>query len=610
MMVHLLDYIAVDYSMAVQGGEVVSDAEYAEMQEFSSSLLSLGVVEQGPLNDRIVSLQNLIEQKSDADTIASLAYSIKNEIISRFSLKTAPERWPIINSGKALFALHCASCHGAVGKGDGPLGKGLEPAPTNFHDPDKANGLSPFQAYNTIHLGVSNTGMRAFEELNDEEVWDLSFYILSLPFQEGSGQLKPERVNPESSIGLEELASLNNEELRQLIGTHYTAERTLSMLRLYPREAAKKDQNDYIAKAISLIEGAVTSYRLGDKKDARKKALAAYLEGIEPIEIQLSAKDAPFVASMEVQLSSLRSAIEKGAPIEEVETHANASIAMIKDAQMILDEKTFSGWLSFFLSLSIILREGLEAFLVVITMLGIVRAIKIPRAKIWIHSGWAAAVLLGFLLWWVAGRFFTFSGAQREVMEGFIALFAVAVLLYMGFWMHSKSEAGKWQAYVKGKIQNLSKTGNMMGLAGLAFIVVFREAFESVLFLSALSLEVGEANNTAFVGGILVAFILLIGISVLLLRYSKKLPISQLFKYSSILISILAVVLVGKGIHALQEAGYIGMSTMPFRIRFDYLGIYPTWESTISQIVIVILILILWTLGNKPAKVSKPVPSS
>ncbi len=602
MMVHLLDYIAVDYSMAVQNGKVISPAEYQEMNEFAQTIIELGEKTPPSIQSDLILLQKLVQEKASIDKVSSVSNAIKQEVIGHYKLEIAPKRWPSLQSGKKLFTLHCKSCHGPNGMGNGPLASGLEPSPTNFHNEDKANGLSPFQAYNTIRLGVDNTGMRAFNELNDDEVWDLAFYVLSLPYQ--GQEVDPALVKDRmvGSINLEMLASLDNRELQQKLQLDPSYPSTIASLRLYPHELSEESEGDYLDKAKRLIQASATAYSEGRREEARTLALTAYLEGVEPVEVQLRANDASFVARLEGQLAEMRSSIERDKDAETIQSLATANIALLDQAQVILSERSFSGWLAFLLSSSIILREGLEAFLVIITILGIIRALKLKNAATWVHSGWIAAILAGFLLWLAADHFFTFTGAQREIMEGAIALFAVGVLLYVGFWMHSKSEAGKWQAYVKNKIQGLAKKENMLGLALLSFLVVFREAFESVLFLSALSLEIGESHQMAFGGGILFAFAALGVISVLLLKYSRKLPITKLFRYSSIVISFLAVVLVGKGIHAIQEAGTISISTMPFNLRLDWIGLYPTWETFLSQVTILTLIIFLWNIGNKSRK--------
>lgn len=598
MMVHLLDYIAVDYSMAVNQGEIVNTAEFAEMQEFANTINTLSSSAPATVKSDIEVLKQLIADKASQEKVSSVATSIKQKIISSYQLEIAPKRWPDLDNGRQLYALQCKSCHGENGFGDGLLSIGLEPQPTNFHAPDKANGLSPFQAYNTIRLGVDNTAMRAFDELSDDEIWDLAFYVLSLPHTASEVNLDDQEIG--IKIDLEKLASRSNNEFMESLQTSANSEELISALRLYPKEIAEKSQGDYLHQAIALLRKSDKAYQTGDISKARTLALTAYLEGVEPVEIQLRANDASFSAKLEGQLAKVRSAIEGGLSPKVVSSEINTGIELINTAKGKLKDKSISAWLAFLLSSSIILREGLEAFLVVITMLSIIRAIKLPKATKYVHAGWISAITLGILMWIGAGHLFNFSGAERELMEGFIALFAVAILLYLGFWMHSKSEAGKWQAYVRDKIQKLAQTENMLGLAFLSFIVVFREAFESVLFLSALSLEVGDSKQFAFGGGIIFAFALLLVISVLIMRYSKKLPITKLFKYSAIIISALAVILTGKGLNAIQEAGHIPISVLPFDFRLDALGFYPTWETSLGQFFILALVLVLWKVANKP----------
>ena len=604
MMVHLLDYIAVDYGMAVQNGEVISKAEYQEMQEFATTVNALGEKAPASLQSDIILLKRLVDEKASQEKISSVASNLKQDVISLYKLEVAPKRWPELIKGKDLFALHCQSCHGEKGFGDGPLSAGLDPKPTNFHSEDKANGLSPFQAYNTIRLGVEGTGMRAFNELGDDEVWNLAFYAISLAQQDKKATVESVK-DIEGEIDLSLLASSSNEELIEKLAIGKNRDEIIAALRNYPKEVAERTQGDYLQKAKNLINKAVAAYEAGNRDEARNLALTAYLEGVEPVEAQLRANDAGFAVEVEGQLAKFRSAIEKEEASSTVSALGTESVEMISNAQSMLGEKEFSAWLAFLLSFSIILREGLEAFLVIVTILGIIRSLKLPKASLWVHSGWMSAIALGFLLWLAAERLFTFTGAQREVMEGAIALFAVGVLLYVGFWMHSKSEAGKWQAYVKSKINVLARKENMLGLAFLSFLVVFREAFESVLFLSALNMEVGDQHQFSFISGIVVAFVLLLVISVLLLRFSKKIPITQLFKYSALIISFLAVVLIGKGVHSLQEAGIISITIFPVDLRWSLIGLYPTWESILSQVFIVALIVFLWNLGNKALK--KPI---
>lgn len=602
MMVHLLDYIAVDYSMAVEQGEVINTAEYTEMQEFASTISDMMEDASGDLQSDAQLLQDLVEQKASQNKIASVANSLKQGVISHYNLKVGPKRWPKIKRGAELYKLHCAACHGPKGKGNGAMAQGLEPQPTNFHTPEKAEGLSPFQAYNTIRLGVDGTSMRAFDELNDDEVWDLAFYVISLPYRDGNPPAVSDLPEMQEKVKLTALASEDNQELRKRFGwepQNDAHQAKLSALRLYPREMGRSPSDAYIGNAITMVQQSVSLYENNQPEKARTSALTAYLEGVEPVEMQLRANNAPLVAHLESQMGAMRSAIEKRASLSQVKLEAQKSVDLLEKAQSSMQDETFTQWLAFTLASSIILREGLEAFLVIITILSIIRAMKLRNAARWVHLGWIAAIASGYGLWLAAGKLFSFSGAQRELMEGFIALFAVGVLLYVGFWMHSKSEAGKWQAYIKNKIQGLARKENLLGLALLSFMVVFREAFESVLFLSALSMEIGPEQEWAFGGGIIAAFAALLVISILLLRYSKKLPIPTLFKYSALVISVLAVILVGKGVHALQEAGTVSISVLPFHFNLGGLGLYATWETLLSQLGILSLIIVLWNVGNR-----------
>ncbi len=605
MMVHLLDYIAVDYSVAVENGKVINQAEYNEMKEFGRTVAELGQAAPTQVQSDIILLNDLIREKASQKKISSVSGSIRQVLINHYDLEIAPKKWPSLNNAQVLYKLHCSSCHGLLGKGDGGLAAGLEPAPTNFHEPDKANGLSPFQAYNTVRLGVENTGMRAFNELSDDEIWDLSFYVLSLPHlekQNNKTTLSPEMA---SRLDLKTLASESNISLAKTLGLQDEHSEIISTLRMHPDIISGEEDSDYLTKAYQLIEASVEAYRKGDRKEARNLALTAYLEGVEPVEMQLRANDAAFVVQLEEQLGRMRSAIENEVSVEELTAIATKGKELIERGKGILAEKEFNSWMSFMLSFSIIFREGLEAFLVIITILGIIRALKLPGAAKWVHFGWLSAIAVGFGLWLLAESLFSFSGAQREVMEGVIALFAVGVLLYVGFWMHSKSEAGKWQAYVRGKIQVLARKENLLGLAFLSFLVVFREAFESVLFLSALHMEVGEEHKLAFGGGIVTAFMGIGILAILVLRYSKNLPIPILFRYSAVIISILAIILTGKGVHALQEAGVLSINMLPINLRINFLGIYPSWETSLSQLFTLGLVIVLWHIGNRVIK--KPI---
>lgn len=609
--VHLLDYIAQDYSAAVSEGEIINQFEFNEMKEFSTSVMDLSkevsfknANDSASIFKQIKELQQAINKKSDQKNVAGLAGSIKASIIRITGIKIAPSHWPDLSNAKQLYQEHCSTCHGESGDGKGALAGGLEPPPTSFHD-DKMLGISPFQAFNTIRLGVSGTSMRAFDELSEREAWDLAFYVNTFLYQ-GEGEKKKNFEEPGRQFSLEEVASLTDRELKEnLSGTEDQQQKELASLRLISKTFKPSSS---LQLAEQLIREASNHYQQGQAGLARSKALQAYLEGIEPIELQLRATDPHFTLELEEHIAALRKAIESEGTVENVIDKAGAAQQAVTKAASILENNEFSFWLSFFLSASVILREGIEAFLIIVTILGIIRAANVPKAAKWVHLGWITAVVIGVCGWFFTDSLIRIGGAEREILEGSIALFAACLLLYIGFWLHSKSEIGKWNAFVKERVHKLLHGSNMMGLTFFSFVVVFREAFESVLFLSALNLEVEPGNKSAIGFGVLVAFIAVLILSWTFLKYTAKLPIIKLFKFSSVVIAILAIILVGKGVHAIQETGIFSITAFPVNIRLDFFGIYPTMETFLSQLVVLILVVILYQWGQKLSFKTAKVP--
>jgi high-affinity iron transporter len=191
-------------------------------------------------------------------------------------------------------------------------------------------------------------------------------------------------------------------------------------------------------------------------------------------------------------------------------------------------------------------------------------------------------------------------------MEGLIALFAVLVLLYLGFWMHGKTESSKWKEFVETRIKTLLNKNNMIGLGAFSFVVVFREAFESVLFLSSLTADGATSSKLGVFLGFLVSAVVIFAIAWAILKWFKRLPISKVFLYSSIVVLALAFVLAGQGIHAIQEGGFLSINSFPINIRFSALGLYPTYESLLTQLGILGVIIVLWKVSSRKTS-AKPI---
>ncbi|MBU0795314.1 MAG: FTR1 family protein, partial [Alphaproteobacteria bacterium] len=198
----------------------------------------------------------------------------------------------------------------------------------------------------------------------------------------------------------------------------------------------------------------------------------------------------------------------------------------------------------------------------------------------YVHAGTGVALLAGIATWGAATYLINISGASRELTEGIAALFAAAVLLFVGIWMHGKSQAGAWQKYVQEQIGAALSRRSAWFLFLLAFVVVYREVFETILFYVALW---SQGSGHAVIAGAATAIAALAVIAWLMLRYSRKLPIGTFFTVSAALMAILAVMLTGKGIAALQEANQ--MSAVLLQLpRFEWIGFYPTLQGLVAQL--------------------------
>ncbi|HDK38618.1 MAG TPA: hypothetical protein ENG92_06345 [Thiolapillus brandeum] len=163
--------------------------------------------------------------------------------------------------------------------------------------------------------------------------------------------------------------------------------------------------------------------------------------------------------------------------------------------------------------------------------------------------------------------------------------------------MHSKTGAAQWKEFIQGSIKKALSKGTLWGLSGLAFIAVYREILETVLFYQALWLQTSESGQRMIFSGFLVASGVLALLAWLILRYSTRLPLRQFFSVTSIFMFVLAVVFAGKGVAALQEAGKLSVNIVNFP-RIDLLGIYPNLEGLGVQLALVLMAVLLLWKGN------------
>lgn len=587
---HALDYIGIDYPQSVKNGQITSPEEYAEMLEFAQQVSHI-MDKQAPgkLAEQAAELSQAIETKLTADTIRELTRQISEGIIAQFNIITAPRKIPEPELGKALYAEQCVACHGLTGMGDGPQATGLSPLPTNFHDQSRQSERTVFGLYSTISQGVGGTAMTAYTHLDAHQRWSLAFYVSQFMFSD-SQRAQGERLWSDGKRydGLSSIAELTRISPRAIqLGLGDEGLAQLAWLRSHPSAVTAGDQSP-LSIAASQLTASNEAYQDNNSVLAYQLALSSYLDGFELAESSLRSVDTPLVKLIENKMLDYRAAVKTRDNKAVVSALHDEIQLLLTQAGDTLSSKKLSGRSAFVSAMVILLREGLEAILILAALASVLIKSGRRDALLYLHIGWISALILGAATWYMASHVITISGASREMTEGFTALLATIVLLYVGFWLHGKTQAVRWQQYVHERIQKALHGGALWLLAGIAFLAVYREIFETVLFYQALYQQVAPGGSSSLTAGIVTAAVSLLAMTWIILRTSLRLPLRLFFQVNSAIMLILAFTFAGHGIAALQEAGLIPISMLPLP-EFSLLGIYPTWQTLMVQTGLLIL---------------------
>ncbi|MDN7140640.1 cytochrome c/FTR1 family iron permease [Pseudomonas sp. JQ170] len=583
---HLLDYIGADYPATVAAGKVVDDGEYREQLEFTDVLQNVinGLPERAErqaLEQGVASLRQAISQRQDGASVARQARQLGAQLAVAYEVSQAPVITPDPARGAPLYAQHCSVCHGDSGAGDGPAGLGLSPPPANLRSSDRLDRLSLYDLYNTLGQGIEGTDMPSFaDQLDERQRWDLATYVASFTAD-------PAQAKSDTAYNLADLARKTPLEIEASQGAESAA--VFRAQRAQPPQVQRGPAQllDYTA---STLDKSLAAYQAGDHEQAYDLSVAAYLEGFELVESSLDNVDANVRKDTEKSLMAYRQSLQDGLPLEQVAQRLDAAKAKLKEAAGLLGGDGLSWSLSYISGLLILLREGLEAILVLAAILAFLRNTGQQSAVRSVNVGWGLALLAGLGTWALAAYVIDVSGAQRELLEGCTALFASVMVLWLGVWMHDRRHAAAWQDYIK---SSLLSGGGRFGFAVLAFFSVYRELFEVILFYETLWLQAGPAGHNAVLAGGATALVLLVGLAWVILRGSAKLPLALFFSINAALLCALSVVFAGHGVKALQEAGVFGTRPVAF-FEFDWLGIHADAYSLAAQVVALLAIAILY----------------
>jgi high-affinity iron transporter len=624
---HIVGYTASDYGGAVQKGAIVNQVEYDEQLTLlgDAAKIATKIQPRVPQSEgqvdlpaKVEKVRALVAAKAPEEQVGVAVEDVRSALTRAFHLVEAPNAPPDPMRGKVLFIEHCATCHGQTGLADTPRAASLDPRPANFHDPRIADPLTPLKVVGTVRFGISGTAMVPFTFLNDADRWALGFYVTSL--RHGA---VPANDSPTYTVA--ELALRSDAQLREELKVAGIAEgRFESILADLRKRAPYEDRvgKNPLSLARVKLDRARTALAHGDRSIARTNLVDAYLEGIEPVEGSLRALDGSLVTALEEHFVALRSRLEGGAPPEELEAEVAALLRDLTRAELILATPAEGrSFLSTAVSSGgILLREGVEAALLIAALLGIATQAMMGTEpttpspsqppplspadrKRYVHYGWSSALLLGAVTWFVSSRLITLSGASRELIEGITALLATLVLFYVSWSLLAKKEVARWMKFLRAQV---SPRRAALSLFGVSFLAAYREAFETVLFYQALLSS--KASASAALVGALGGAALLAALVFAYTRAGRFAPPQVFFKVSSYLLYALAVVFAGQGIAALQLTGHLPIHTLPIP-SIPALGIHPTVETCAMQGLLVVLALAGLYAERKNAAPAQPVPA-
>jgi high-affinity iron transporter len=602
---------AQEYRLGVADGRVVAPAEVAEAKLFLGesrrSAELLPSQSRAEALKRIENLLQMIDQVVAPEMLDRKAGELTASLSAQYgiTIDSLPPGTPSLARGAAIYRENCSSCHGDAGRGDGASGRGLDPKPADLSAGNELRTSSPLDFYRRISIGVVGTAMPAFEaHLSPEDRWAVALYASTLRLPPAAGTV-PTQLQQFSTSG-----KMSDAQLLAALKAPSTAAglAQVAAVRSFAPADAAGVNGAVFSEVRAQVESTYALARRGDTS-ASSRAFDAYMT-FEQVERSVRTRNAGLAADLEASFAALRTRAAGGATLAELDRIRRQLDAGLENAERILADRPSSANL-FVQSFIILLREGLEALLLVGALLTFLAKMGAAHRKKDIHIGVGAAVVASLFTAFAIETIFELTPGKREALEGATMVVATAVLFYVSYWLLSKMEVAKWNHFVKSKVQDALTSGSGLALASVAFLAVYREGFETVLFYKALFLSGGSAAaGMPILAGILLGSVAMVGVYLAINRFGLRLPLKPFFGITSAFLYYMAFVFGGKGIAELQEGGLVSTTIVPGAPRVPALGIYPTVESLLIQSLLLALlaVAVIWTFVVEPRRASRKVP--
>ncbi len=617
--ISLIELADSEYRDAVVDGEIVDAAEYEEAAEFTAEavrrLADLPAATSADRGRKAREAADLlipaIDRRVDPAEFASLAEAATGAVADGWNavrIRFAENR-PSARHGAIVYRINCAECHGAEGRGDGDEGDDLDPPPADLTALVRALEASLRRDFEVIAFGVPATAMEGWQDrLNLQERWDVVAYIQGFRFDpvdiakgrelalgDGSpiaGLVRslsdPEKVAAWTDADLagrvaDLRAATADEPSTRAIVAYLRAQIGEPLVGVPELDVAAKTAERFTT-IDSLLTTSLAAAAAGDRDAALGGAIAAYMQ-FESLEPALGVRDRGVVADAEKAFASFRAGLTLASAVPD---RAEVDRALAAAAQTLAAERPSDLGLAI-QAFVIILREGFEAILIVGAIIAFLIKTGRVEARRGVYVGVGVAVGLSLVVALLLEALFVAVPARKEVLEGATMLVAVAVLFSVSYWLVSKLQQGRWEQYLNERMNVALGAGGGLALGGVAFVAVFREGVETVLFYKALN-AMAEGATLPVAAGFGVGLLALAVIYVVFTRLGVRIPMRPFFAMTSGILYLMATIFAGAGIAELQAAGVVGTTPLSRIPALPGLGIYPTVETMTAQGLLIVLL--------------------
>ncbi|KEO84904.1 FTR1 family iron permease [Tumebacillus flagellatus] len=351
-----------------------------------------------------------------------------------------------------------------------------------------------------------------------------------------------------------------------------------------------------LSDAIALLTDANSALQSGDAASASDK-VQQFITLWPSVEGAVSARSGQAYSETETKMTQALQDLTSTPP--NTESAVSVLQSMITQLQPFADRSHYTAWDAGIM----LFREGLEALLVVAALLAFLQRTGNRNKQKWIWAGVGSGLGVSVVFAGIMSLFFSSltAGGNREVIEGVTGLIAVVMMFTVGVWLHSKSSSKAWNSYISTQMSAALAGGSLWSLALISFLAIAREGAETILFYLGMAASIEKTQ--LFLGiGVSLAVLLLIGFAIL--KFAVRIPLKPFFSVASLLIYYIAFKFLGQSVHVLQIQDWFSVHTLAGFPTWEWLGLYPTWETTGAQVLLIVLILLTTTWNNRRQSVS------